>query len=409
MSARPKDIEPISPIRVSPNGRHFVDRRGEPVFWLADTQWELFRMFRPDEALQLLENRKSKGFNVILIMLMGTARDNEPPRANVDGETAWVDGDPLKPNEKYFRHVDEMMRLGERTGQTFVVGVYHKWHVDVITESNARAWARWLAARYRTVPNLIWSMYPQAREDFKGVCRELAAGLREGDGGSHLISIHPDPSPASSSFLHSEPWLAFNMIQTWNDYNLIRDMVTSDYRHTPVRPVVMAEGGYETSRKGERVVTAREVRRQAYWTQLAGAYHAYGHDGNWRSPTTWQQWMDSPGSCDLKLFREIITSCLQWWDLVPDQSMLLAGARSGFELNAAARSASGRWALVYLSEPSTVTVRLDGVANVATVHAEWIDPRTGERTPAGTFVPGGNAEFTTPLGWDDALVYMEGK
>src|SRR5579871_6371750 len=238
----PTKSNPISPIRVSPNGRYFVDGHGAPVFWLGDTQWELFRLFRADEALRILTNRQAKGFNIILVMLTGVdlrhlLKDRPATYVNVDEELPWLDGDPLHPNETYFRHVDTMIRLGEQTGQTFVVGVYHQWHVDIITLEKARAWARWVASRYRDVPNLIWSMYPRATEAYIPVCRELAAGLQEGDGGAHLISVHPDPSVASSSFMHDEPWLAFNMIQTCIDYDKIDEAVTTDYRRPPAKPV----------------------------------------------------------------------------------------------------------------------------------------------------------------------------
>ena len=64
-------------------------------------------------------------------------------------------------------------------------------------------------AAHRLVPG------PRAKPEFVPVLRELAAGLREGDGGCHLITFKPDPSPYSSSFLHEEPWLDFNSIQTW--------------------------------------------------------------------------------------------------------------------------------------------------------------------------------------------------
>ena len=56
----------------------------------------------------------------------------------------------------------------------------------------------------------MWSMYPRAEAAYVPVCRALAEGLQEGDGGAHLITVHPDPSPASSNFLHGEPWLASN-------------------------------------------------------------------------------------------------------------------------------------------------------------------------------------------------------
>jgi len=59
-------------------------------------------------------------------------------------------------------------------------------------------------------PNIIWTMYPRATDAYGPIVRQLAAGIQEGDRGKHLVSIHPDPSPASSSFMHAEPWLGFN-------------------------------------------------------------------------------------------------------------------------------------------------------------------------------------------------------
>ena len=185
----------ISPIRVSSNGRYFVDENGSPVFWLGDTLWELFRMFTRDEALEILKDRQRKGFNIILVMLTGVdlredKLDRSVPFTNIEGEEPWIDNDPLKPNEKYFEHIDKMIRLGEETGQIFVVGVYHQWHTGIITMEKARAWARWVSNRYRDVPNLIWSMYPKATMN-TFLCAGSLPGLQEGDEGRHMISVHP--------------------------------------------------------------------------------------------------------------------------------------------------------------------------------------------------------------------------
>jgi hypothetical protein len=403
--------DPIGTIRVSTNGRYFVDRHGKPVFWLGDTQWELFRLFYPDQALHVLKDRQAKGFNIILIMLTGVDVGRTDPEkraqcANLEGEQPWIDEDPLRPNEAYFRHVDAMIRLGGETGQTFVVGVYHQWHAPIITLPKARHWARWVAERYRDVPNLIWSMYPKATDEFIPVCQEIAAGLRAGDGGAHLISVHPDPSVASSSFIHDQKWLAFNMIQTCISYDQIHETVTSDYGRTPAKPVVMAEGGYEGLEFG-RLQTAHQIRQQAYWTQLAGGHHVYGHQDAWQAPSNWAAWIDSPGSRHLRVFQEVITSCDEWWDLIPDQSILAAGAGDGYHLNVAARSAIGDWMLAYLSEPSTVSIRLEPITASRQARALWIDPTNGSRLPIGTFVATGTRSFTCPESWKDALLLIE--
>ena len=404
-------MHPISPILVNPSGRYFIDQNAQPVFWLGDTQWELFRLFDAETTLHILKDRQAKGFNVILVMLTGVDfsrifPDQPASFANLEGETPWIGFDPLRPNEAYFRHVDQLIRLGEQTGQTLVVGVYHKWHADIITLEKARPWARWVAGRYREVPNLIWSMYPTASPQFIAVCRELAAGLREGDGGRHLICVHPDPGVASSSFIHSEPWLAFNMIQTCIDYDQIPAAVTADYQRTPVKPVVMAEGGYE-GLEFDRLQTPHDIRKQAYWTQLSGGHFVYGHNDAWAAPNQWKTWLDAPGSAQLAVFRQVITSLDSWWELVPDQSLFASGIGGGFSLNIAARSPVGRWLIAYLSEPCTVSLRLMRLLASDQARLTWINPASGERFIAGTCPVDCPGTFNSPPGWEDALLLVE--
>jgi len=53
---------PVYPVQVSENGRYFVDRNGDPVFWLGTTQWQLFREYTAEEARTILEKTADKGF-----------------------------------------------------------------------------------------------------------------------------------------------------------------------------------------------------------------------------------------------------------------------------------------------------------------------------------------------------------
>src|SRR5262245_56048623 len=87
------------PIRVSENGRHFVDAQGAPFYFLADTQWELFRRYSLSEAKLILENRKAKGFSVVMVMLTGVGDGRGP---NLDGQRPWLNDNPATPNPAYF-------------------------------------------------------------------------------------------------------------------------------------------------------------------------------------------------------------------------------------------------------------------------------------------------------------------
>jgi hypothetical protein len=203
--------QPVYPVKVTANGRYLVDQNGSPVFWLGTTQWQIFRDYTLDEVRLTLENVKNKGFVFVQAMLMGVGDGTQP---NVHGQKPWINNDPLTPNEAYFKNVDSVIRIARDNGLVFSVTLYHQRYRKCITSRNARAWAKWLAGRYRDVPNIVWSMTPEAKQEFVPILRELAAGLHEGDGGFHIITFKPDPAPYSSSFIHNENWLAFNSMQT---------------------------------------------------------------------------------------------------------------------------------------------------------------------------------------------------
>jgi hypothetical protein len=336
-------------------------------------------------------------------MLTGLGEGDRP---NLGGQAPWVDGDPTCSNEGFFADVDGTIEAIGEAGMVAVIGVYHQRQRAALTYENAREYARWVAERYADVPCIVWSMYPEAREKFVPVVRELAAGLREGDGGAHMITVHPDPSPTSSSFIHAEEWLDFNSMQPCLDYEMIWEMTAHDRACEPAKPVVMAEGGYEGVNLG-RLQTPLEVRKQAYWSYLAGGSHTYGHDDSNHATAEWRSWIEAPGALQLGICRALLTGLREWWGLVPDQSLILAGEGEGIDLTVAARSGAGHWALVYLACSTTVTIAADRLVTGDAVRATWIDPTTGERTAIGSLPATGEERFTVPDGWPDALLLFE--
>ena len=167
------------PIKVSQNGRYFVDQNGKAVFWLGTTQWELVHGFTQENARIILEESRKNGFTFVQVKLMGGGDGTKP---NVYGQKAWVNDDPLTPNEAYFKNVDAVIRMARDNGLVILPSIYHQSYRKHITEANARRWAQWLARRYRDTPNIVWTTTPEAKQEFVPVIRELAAGLREGDG-----------------------------------------------------------------------------------------------------------------------------------------------------------------------------------------------------------------------------------
>ena len=398
-------VEPVHPVKVSKDGRYFVDQKGDPVFWLGTTQWQLFRGYKLEDARIIIEKSKANGFVFAQVMLMGVGDGNEP---NVYGEKPWIDDNPLTPNEAYFKHVDAVVQIASENNLAISLTLFHQRHRRHITVQNARAWGRWVARRYSHVGPIVWSMTPEARPEFVAVLRELAAGLLEEDAGRHLITIKPDPSPYSSSFIHEDVWLGFNSMQTWNRVELIYPMATKDYNLTSAKPVLMAEGAYEQGSEYGFDVSPLWIRRQAYYSYLAGGHHTYGHNDSWRVLPTWRQALDAPGATQLGFLRRIFLDRKEWWHLVPDQDIFaLGGITSGKVLNLAARHRGGEWAMVYLARPGTVLIRMSKASAGNTVDAAWIDPRTGHRVPAGRFANTGTQSFSAPEGWEDAVLILQ--
>ncbi len=109
----------------------------------------------------------------------------------------------------------------------------------------------------------------------------------------------------------------------------------------------------------------------------------------------------------MKVYRDIITSCPEWWNWIPDQTIFASGAGSGLTLNTAARSKTGDWILAYISSKTTVSIKMDKITAGSNVEAQWISPVDGKRIRIGKFKNTGNHDFATPDGWEDAVLFLK--
>jgi hypothetical protein len=392
---------PNSLISISDNGRYFLDRNNKPFFWQGDTQWELFHLFSVQEATAFLLERKKQGFNVIQVMVTGVFPEWDIMKGvkHQNPMEAWLNQNPLTPNEKYFKRTDSIISMAAEYGIILVIGVFHAIDVDKnrITPQNAKAWAAWLSQRYKNNKDIIWSMYPHAESSSQPIIKETIEGIMEGDGGTHLITMHPDPSPKSSSFMHEEEWLSFNTLQTWSSKFINYEMVKSDYEKMPVKPVINGEARYE----GEDGTTSFETRRAGYWSYLAGGFYSYGHRDNWMAPLKWRNWYHSDGAMQMKIMGDIFRS-LKWWKLVPDQSVFIDSVNG----NVAARSGDRDWIMAYLTNMNSLTLNLNTITALKEITAWWISPVTGKRKKIGTYSTSGNQTFLPPKDWEDAVLLI---
>lgn len=389
-------------LRVSDNRRYLQDAAGKPFFYLGDTAWELFHRLNREEADFYLRNRAAKGFTVIQAVLLAELGGLTEPNAN--GDRALIEGDPDKPNEAYFRHADWIVRRANALG--LVVGLLPTWGSywkegpnRIFDEGKAYRYGLFVGRRYRDAA-VIWILGGDQNVETAGeraVIDAMARGLREGDGGRHLITFHPRGPGQSSQGLQDAAWLDFHMNQSSHG---ARDhdtglFIEHDLRLRPLRPTLDGEPRYETIPVGFYMANYSrldrfddfDVRQAAWWAVLAGACgHTYGHNSVWqmwqpgRKPvlwaaTPWREALDHPGAFQMGHVRRLFEA-RPFSKLVPDQALVLDAPQWGGAKVRAARAEDGSFAVIYSPYGESFTIQKSRLP-ARRLREIWYDPRYG--------------------------------
>jgi hypothetical protein len=439
--------EPVKAIHVSDNGRYLVGADGRPFFYLGDTAWELFHKLDREEAVRYLENRTEKGFSVIQAVILA---ENDGLRVpNPYGEVPLVGLDPETPNEKYFEHVDFIVEKASDLG--LVLGLLPTWG-DKVTDvnggagplvfdtENAFSFGKYLGSRYREAP-VIWILGGDRNvnsEEELAIWISMARGIQEGDGGRNPISYHPRGASLSSTWVHNQDWLAFNMYQSGHSrrYTRVYDYALKGFELQPVKPILDAEPAYEdiavefwkypwsrdqTTRDrvldGDGLIKDRsffeqgffgapDVRVHAYWNLLSGACgYTYGNNAVWQMYkkgasiaipclTDWEEALDRPGADDMRHVRTLFEA-RDFSRLLPDQSLVYGPNPHGADHVRAALADDASFALLYTPRGKAFQVVLDKVAGEKVI-VRWFDPRDGSVKDQGLTENRGVRDFSPP-------------
>lgn len=416
-------------LRVSESKRYLERGDGQPFFWLGDTAWELFHRLNREEADRYLTDRAGKGYTVIQAVALAELDGLNAP--NAYGHHPLIDHDPARPAlvdgpaNDYWDHVDYIVEKAASLGLFigFLPTWGNNWHdgdKPAFTPENAAVYGEWLGKRYATAP-IVWILggdRPVENDRQRQIIEAMAAGLRRGDGGRHLMTFHPRGGSGSSEYFHDAAWLDFNMRQNGHGAEYERYINTrADYDRQPVKPVLDGEPIYEDhpvsfdpGRQGHSV--AADVRRALYWDLFLGAFgHTYGHHSVWqmaapgRGPINgplmpWYEALGQRGAGQMQYGRRLIES-RPVRTRVPDDSVIVAAnpptavPGAGRYRMVATRCAEGSYAMVYAPLGRSFGVRM-GVIAGPLVKAWWYNPRNGEATAIGEFANTGERTFTPP-------------
>jgi hypothetical protein len=424
-------------IVVSENGRFLQYEDGAPFFWLADTGWLLFEKLTREEAVRYLENRRAKGFNVIQCMVVPTM-----PLVNIYGDSAFVknnlsrpciiDGKDFADAQQYdfWDHVeyiiDEAAKNGIRVALVPLWGKVAKQ--PETTVENVTMYARWLAKRFGSKPNIFWINGGDLRGDIRPeIWKAIGTALKANDP-NHLITYHPFGRTQSSTWFHNEPWLDFNMFQSghrrydqlkgdgaeiWKGEDNWR-YVLEDYAKHPPKPTLDGEPSYENIPQGLHDTTepywnANDCRRYAYWSVFAGSCgHTYGDNAvmqmhkpagskneynmaSYGVKNYWYEAIDDSGSFQMCYVANLMLS-RPYFERVFDSTLIIdQGTR--YDFVAVTRGKSYLFAYTFTGRPFTIVM---GKISGKELRTFWYNPRDGTAQFKETIKNSGAVCFKPP-------------
>lgn len=412
----------LSRLVVSKDNHYLQYENGKPFFWLGDTGWLMFSRLTLEEIKKYIDNRVSKGFNVIHATLLGE------PTPTRSGYVALQNNDPLKPGESYFKFVDSVVSLCAK--RKVYLALLTTWGDKVIKAPGntvifdsvkAYGYGKWLGERYGKSPNIIWLIggdVPVVKDgvNYIAVWRRMAAGIREGTNGKCLITYHPNGYRSSSEWLHNESWLDFNMIQSSHGSHDVPtwSFIAHDRNLKPVKPTIDGEPNYEDHpvnpwpkwNVDSGYFRDYDVRKQLYRTVFAGGIGVtYGHHAVWQfvnerdevinyADRGWVNALDRPGAFQAGYMRRLVES-RPLEGRMPDTSIVLKGQGETNASNIEAyRGESNDFAMVYLPVGTSIVVDTKFIRSGRYV-AWWFNPRDAGSIKIGEF-DSGEKEFKSP-------------
>ena len=389
---------------------------GDPFLWLGDTWWMGLsdRLHYPEEFHVLSQDRREKGFNVILLVAgLYPDMDAFDARAANQSGFVWEEGF-TRINPAFFDEADA--RISHLVSEGFIpciVGAWGYYLLKMGKEKMCRHW-EYLIARWGAYP-VVWCAAGEAAmpyylsetpeqdkaKQIKG-WTEIVRFIRERDPFRRPVTIHP--TEVGRDQITQPELLDFELLQAGhNGYKSIfwgAKLLHQAIQRTPKMPVVMGEINYE----GIIHDTGAEMQRFAFWSSLLGGAvgFTYGANGIWQvntpkipfgsSPhggcwgnTPWQEAMKLPGSRQIGLAKALLET-LPWEQMQPRPDWITPSGSHAERETPYIAGIGELLRIVYFYGPvypwSRRYTLLALEAHIAYEAYFW-DPRTAQRYPLG--------------------------
>ncbi|HXG22423.1 MAG TPA: DUF4038 domain-containing protein [Methylomirabilota bacterium] len=431
---------PAYPVKKGPTGRYLVDQKGVPFLIAGESPQAMIGNVSEADAELFFANRRAHGFNTVWInLLCATYTGCRPDGSTFDGILpfslennfwSWFTLLPERveqklpgffteprpdfstPNEAYFARVDRILQLAAKYGFLVILDPAETGSWLRVMKHNGidkcREYGRFLGKRYLNFDNILWMHgndygLPHADHDATNdaFVIAIALGIKDFDVRHlHTVEFNTSSSLPPVGSLENERWASLIDLNASYTYRPVYEQILKDYNRPNFLPTFMVESGYEFENIALLGSAPRNLRAQAYWSNLSGATgQMYGNKYTWQFINGWKDHLDTPGSVQMAYVTALFES-RSWYELVPDQNHTVVtagfGAFGSGDYVTAARTSDGKLVMAYVPSARTLTVDMSKLSGP--VAARWYDPTRGAFTGmAGSpLANAGFRNFTTP-------------
>lgn len=429
----PTRFQRHGPVQVARDHRHFEHADGTPFLWIADTASKGALASTPKDWAGYAAVREAQRFTAV--------RWNVFPGPDRENEYAFLPGTPACINPQYFQHLDAKVDTLNQAGLLSVIAPFATMSGDTangLDETDAILLLRYMVARWGA-NDVAWLFGPLVSKDAsvasdRAVARWKRIGKEVIGAAPHApVILFAGGRAATMREFRNQRWVDAFGYQSRQDTDsnlvtwLLSDSLKNEWKQEPAHPLLDVTPPLESSlaTPGHEGVTAEEVRRDFYWNLLSAppAGVSYGAEGvaDWNrgfegEPTgrrgskrpVWERSLFLPGATQVATLATNLDH-LEFWRLVPGPELVAdqPGRGSPRRYIAAAFTRNRDLGLVYVPEDRTLKLRLDALPPSPVI--SWINPRSGEQSPAVAVVNASAAQFPTPAPGDWLLMITAGR
>ncbi len=427
-------------VRVAPDGRYLMHEDGTPFFWLGDTAWNGALLSTPEEWDQYIKERTRQKFNAVQWV---ATQWRAAPDGDRNKQPAYIGpANRIEINPAFFQRLDQKVEALDKAGLLSVPVML--WAINgganpqvnpgvSLPEDQAILLGRYMVARWGA-NHVAWILggdgdyRGEKAEKWKRIGRAVFNDIPHAP-----VTMHPGGMQWVWKEFIEEKWYDIVGYQSGHGDDektlrwLIEGPLTEDWAKMPHRPFINLEPPYEghVAYQSKKPISADFTRRAIYWSVLNapaagvtyGGHGVWGWDDGTKPPTDhpgtgtplpWQKALTMPGAEQMKYLHDFL-STNEFWRLRPTPMFVVnqPGKENPARFIAAARSDLKDVLLVYVPEDRTVEIKLDALPPSPNV--TWLNPRTGENSPAVAVVTQNTCQFPTPSEGDWILLMTSQK